>query len=152
MAGEKYRSAFTKADLLKADSIAVVKGESIWLGSYQVPVGENVILGWGNSNDQAGADGRIRVDLNTSTPAEVNGTIRIALYSPLNRLITYVDEFRTETLRAGDDDRTKQVPFSERKYQVTPFKKIVVEFVPDADATISKADSTLIMDIARIAA
>lgn len=148
----KYRSAFTNAELFKAALVPVTAGESIWLGSYQVPVGEEVKLGWGASSGQGEAEGRIYIDLKDDqvVPADVDGTLRLSLYTPLNKLIEYVDEFRTETLRTGTGDRTKQVPYAERRYRVTPFKKIVLEFTPDASVNVSKANSTIVFDVGRI--
>lgn len=152
--GERYRSSFVKADLIDAATVAVTAGDTIKLGEYQVPVGENIILGFGQSAGQESAEGRIYIDLKDAetTPGNVDGTLRITLYSPQNRPVAIVDEFRTETLRGSSTDRTKQVPYPERVYQITPYKKVVMEFISDADKTISKANSTVLIDITRVVA
>jgi hypothetical protein len=121
------------------------------LGTYTVVAGELVSVGYGNLDGQENAQGRIYLDLkdNATTPLEVNGVVRLSVYSPQDRPIEIISEMRTETLRTSSSDRTKQISFPEHDLMVKEDKKIVLEFIPDANATISKANSTLIMDITK---
>lgn len=148
MAGETFRSAFTTAELIAAASTTLVVGQFNKLGEYQVPAGELVALGYGNESGQESAQGRLYMKLMTSTPTEVSGTIRMEVWSPQDRPIEIVHEFRTEAL-SNSTDRTKQIPFPIKSPLVSEDKKIVLMFKPDFAATLAKASCTINMDITK---
>lgn len=147
--GEQYRSAFTKDHLMSGD-VAVVTGSYMKIGEFQVSAGEMHSIGYGHNSSQEGAEGRVYIDLkdNTASPgANVDGVLRIAVHSPQGRPIRTLAEFRTETLRTDKNDRTKQIPLSSAIFPfVSEDKKIVVEFLSDANKTIGKANSTILID------
>lgn len=144
--GERYRSAFTAAQLVAADK-AVTAGEWARLGVYAVQAGEMISLGYGALSGMDNAVGRIYAKFAASGGAEVTGKVRLTIYSPQDRPLKIMHEFRTEALNTSASDRTKQTPFAEGPEIITEDKKIVLEFLPDANATIAKAQSVLIMDI-----
>lgn len=144
---EIFRSAFTVNDLIKADTVCVA-GNPSKLGEYVVPAGELVSVGYGSLAGQESAQGRIFLDIQSDTKAE-NGIIRISAHSPQNRPREIIREYRTEVIRQAESDRTKQVPFPEHDLWVTEDKKIVLEFIADADCTVSKAKSKVLMDITK---
>lgn len=144
-----FRSALTKNDLISSATLALTAGQFVRVGERVIQAGEAVSLGFGEQSGQESAQGRIFMDLKdtAATPALIPGTIRLAVYSPKNRLIAIIAEFRSETLSTGAGDRTKQVPFPEDMYQVTEDRKIVLEFAADdAGKTLSKANSTINLD------
>lgn len=148
MPKDNFRSAFTKADLITGD-VALIQGQFIRLGSYAVQAGELVSPGYAGQSGQDNAQGRLYVDLkdNTATPgASVNGVLRLSIFSPQDRPLEIINEWRTETLRTSATDRTLQIPFPEFDAWVSEDKKIVLEFKADANATLGKVNSTLIMD------
>lgn len=140
-----FRSALTKADLLAADTV-LTPGQFVKLGERKVEAGETISIGYGAESGQESAQGRIFMDLKTSASAAIDGTIRLQVYSPQNRPLFILGEWRTETLRTGSGDRTKQVPLPEDVYEMTEDKKIVLEFNADAAATVAKAQSTILLD------
>lgn len=145
---EIFRSAFTKADLIKEVSTQCVAGNPIILGMYEIPAGELVSIGYGSLAGQESAPGRIYIDLQSSTAA-VEGLVRISAFSPQNRPIEIMREYRTETLRQNSTDRTKQIPFPEHEAYISEDKKIVLEFIADTTVTVDKAKSTILMDITK---
>lgn len=149
MALEEYRSAFTKDHLLSGD-VAVVSGSYMKIGEFKVQAGEMYSLGYGQNESQEGSPGRIYMDLkdNSTAPGvNVNGILRFSVHTPQGRPIRTLAEFRTETLRTDVNNRTLQVPFPSAKFPyVSEDKKIVIEFLADADTTISKSNSTIVMD------
>jgi hypothetical protein len=144
--GERYRSAFTKNELISGD-IVLSAGQYNKLGQYVVQAGEQISIGYGSQGGMDNAVGRIYAMLNTSVPAEIKGKLRLSIYSPQDRPMRIIWEMRTEALNTVATDRTKQTPLPESIELVTEDKKIVLEFLPDAAATLSKAQSTLFFDI-----
>ena len=145
---EKFRSAFTKNELIDTATVVCVAGNPIKLGEYVVPAGELVAIGYGDQDGQDSANGRIYIDLQTST-ADADGLVRISAFSPQDRPYEILREYRTETLRQGAGDRTKQIPFPVHDLNISEDKKIVLEFIADAGVTVTKADSTILMDITK---
>lgn len=146
MALEEYRSAFTKDHLMSSD-VSVVSGSYMKIGEFKVEAGEMYSLGYGQNESQEGSPGRIYVDLKSDANANVDGILRFSVHTPQGRPIRTLAEFRTETLRTDKNNRTLQVPFPSAKFPyVSEDKKIVVEFLADANATIGKANTTMVMD------
>jgi hypothetical protein len=55
-------------------------------------------------------------------------------------------EWRTETLRTGAGDRTKQIPLPEDVYSLTEDKKLVLEYMADAAQTVGKTNTIVLLD------
>lgn len=146
---ETFRSAFTKANLIKDATTVCIAGNPIILGEYVVPAGELVKIGYGKLEGQESAQGRIYADLQVAAGTPAEGTLRISAFSPQNRPKEIMKEYRTETLRQNATDRTKQVPFAEHDLYVSEDKKIVLEFIADSNISIDKAKSTILMDITK---
>lgn len=145
---EEYRSALTKDHLMNGD-VNVVTGSYMKIGEFKVEAGEMHSIGFGTNSSQEGAEGRAYIDLkdNATTPGEVNGILRISVHSPQGRPIKTLAEFRTETLRTDKSNRTLQIPLPSTRFPyVSEDKKIVIEFLSDATTTISKANSTVLLD------
>lgn len=147
MSLEEFRSAFTKDHVMSGD-VAVTTGSFHKIGEYKVEAGEMVSLGYGQNETQEGAPGRIYIDLKDDANAEMNGLLRFAAHSPQGRPLKIMAEYRTETLRTDLSNRTLQVPFPSTNFPyLSEDKKLVVEFLPDASGTVSKANSKIIFDI-----
>lgn len=148
---ERYRSAFTKNDLITNATVAIVLGQYNKLGEYKVQAGETISIGYGAFSGMDNAIGRVYGILKDSaaTPVELKGKLRLTIYSPQDRPMKIMHEWRTEALNTSATDRTKQTPLSEGIEEITEDKKIVLEFLPDAigNGTLSKTNSDLIMDV-----
>jgi hypothetical protein len=142
---ERFRSAFTKNELITADTVCSA-GIFTKLGEYKVQAGELCTIGYGEQSGQESAQGRIFLDLKTSASAVVPGTVRLQAYSPQNRPLVILGEWRIEVLNQGSGDRTKQVPLAEAMYWLSEDKKLFLEFNPDSTATVAKAQSTVLID------
>jgi hypothetical protein len=150
----RYRGTFTKAELISAATVGVVAGAAAVLGKYAVQAGEAIKLGFGNLSGQENAIGRLYMQFKdtTGTPVLLSGTVRLSIWSPQDRPIAIIGEWRTEQLDTVATDRTKQIPMPEDIYKITEDKKVVLEFISDTTATLSKANSTIVMDITRFTA
>lgn len=146
MATNYFRSAFTKADLMQGTTIVCSAGQFNRLGVYNVPAGEVVSPGYAGQSGQDNAQGRIYVKLQDATPAVANGLLRLSIFSPQDRPIEIIQEWRTETLNTSSTDRSLQVPFAEFDAWISEDKKIVLEFKPDAGVTLTTANCTVLMD------
>lgn len=147
-----WRSALTLDDFFAADK-AVTAGQFNLLGEYTLNPGQVVILGFGTLDGQQDADGRIYVDIkdNSAAPGvNLDGVLQICYYDANDHLMYTMQEYRTETLRTNNSDRTKQIPFPEADKGISAFKSIKIFFKPDATGkTVSATNSSLIMDITR---
>lgn len=145
---EQFRTALTKSSFGMADK-AVVANQFQILGERKIEAGELLAVGYGSESGQNNAQGRIFIDIknNAASPgAALEGTVRLQVYSPQNRPLVILGEWRTETLRTGSGDRTKQIPFPENMYWISEDKKLVLEFAPDSAGTVGLANSTILID------
>jgi hypothetical protein len=146
MAVEIFRSALTVNDLVSSATTTTIAGQFVKLGERKIEAGELLSIGFGDESGQNNAQGRIYMKLRNATPADVEGTVRLQVYSPQNRPLVILGEWRTETLKAGDTDRTKQIPLPENMYSLSEDKKLVLEFMADVSGVVTKANSTIIFD------
>jgi len=143
--GERFRSALTKNELIAVDT-ACSAGIFTKLGEYKVQAGELITIGFGEQSGQEAAQGRIFIDLKVAAGTVIPGTVRLQAYSPQNRPLVILGEWRQEVLNQGAGDRTKQVPLPEQMYWLSEDKKLFLEFNPDATSTVAKTQSTVLID------
>lgn len=144
--GEIFRSALTENEMIDAASVDVLAGQFVKLGERKVEAGELITIGFGMQSGQQSAQGRIYMDIQNSTPAALEGTLRLSVYSPQDRPLKIMGEWRTETLRTGAGDRTQQVPLPENLTWLSEDKKLVLEFEADASGTVSKTNTNILLD------
>jgi hypothetical protein len=150
----QFRSALTTSDFMTG-TVACTQGLFTRLGARTIQAGELLSLGFGTQSGQQDAQGRIFVDVrdNTASPgAIVPGVVRLTVYTPQDRPLVILAEFRVETLNQNSADRTKQLPFPESIYQLSEDKKLVIEFKPDATATVSNTNTKMVIDITEVQA
>lgn len=145
--GKVFRSAWTEKNLVSAATVSVVANQIIRLGEYVVQAGEVIALGYGEQSGQNTAQGRFFADLKSDADVVLNGTVRLSIYSPQNKPLVTLAEYRTETLASGSADRSLQTPFPVMNDWASEDKKIVLEFISDTTATLSQANSDILMDI-----
>lgn len=144
--GNIFRSALTESDLISSATVNTIAGQFVTLGKLKIEAGELLTIGYGQKSGQDNAVGRIYMDLQNSTPAAVNGTVRLSIYSPQNRPLTILGEWRSETLRFGANDRAMQVPLPENMNWLSEDKQLVLEFEADANGVVDKSKSNILMD------
>jgi hypothetical protein len=145
---EVFTTAFTKEQLINAD-VAVLANQYNKIGEYKVEAGETITIGQGAGGYDS-AIGRIFADLrdNAVTPGvKMTGKLRFSIWSPQDRPLWIIKEFHTSALDTSATDRTKQTPLNEGMDVLTEDKKLVIEFRPDVAGTLSKANTTIIMDV-----
>lgn len=144
--GEVFRSALTESDLVSATTVSVLSGTFVKLGERKIEAGELLTIGYGLESGQNNAQGRIFVKIRDDVDAAIKGLIRLQIYSPQNRPLRIMGEWRTETLESGETDRALMIPLPENTSWLSEDKKLVLEFQADASATLSKANSEIMLD------
>lgn len=150
----QFRSALTTTDFMTG-TVVCTAGIFTRIGARTIQAGELLSLGFGQQSGQQDAQGRIFVDIrdNGTSPGVVApGVVRLSAYTPQDRPLVILAEFRVETLNANTGDRTKQLPFPESIYQLSEDKKLVIEFKPDATVTVSNANTKMVVDITEVQA
>lgn len=146
---EPRRSVLTKDSLKIFDNRVISSGQFSEIGCYTVPPGMAVEVGFGFQSAQDEAQGRIFIDLRDPGPApggEVNGLVRIELLDAQKRPVETLFESRTELLRQGAGDRTKQISLPETDAIARENNNIVIQVMPDSGSTISNINSTILID------
>lgn len=141
----------TKSDFGLANT-TLVAGSWVRLGAYTVVAGEAIELGYGDDSRVSDSMSRIYAKLQTTTPAECAGRLRILIEHPDGRMVDdgYIFENHSNALGASTD-RTKQVPFPRTRKAATEDKRIVIEFKLDTGGltAMTLADSTIFIDVTR---
>lgn len=147
----RFRDVWTKNDLIDAATVVCTAGQYTNLGDYTVKPKEIVSVGYGETIGQAESEGRIYAIFCTAPATESKGMVRILAMSPNDLPLGggVIWQGRTEALNSSATDRTKQLPFSKINIGLTEDNKYVLQFNPDVTATITKADSTILMDITK---
>lgn len=141
-----YRSALNQVDLITSPTTtATIAGQFVKLGERKIYAGEMIALGVGEASGQDNAVGRLWMDIKNATVA-VEGTIRLSIFSPQNRPLVVLHEFRTETLRSGTTDRSLMVPLPVGTAWASEDKKIVLEFQADASGIVDRAQTKILID------
>jgi hypothetical protein len=146
---EEYRSTLNQVQLVVA-STACLAGQMNLLGEYKILPGELIAMGYGSDSTQSNAIGRIYMTINTVS-AESPGVVRIVAMSATDRQYEIVYESRTEVVDQNPTDRTKQLPFELFNLFISENKRWALFFQPDANATITQANSVVRIDITRVA-
>lgn len=143
-----YNSTFNKDKLGIIDGTLLPVNTYTKVASYKVSAKEFVSLGQGKNETQEGALGRIFGDLKDDTNANIDGLVRFSVWTPSNHPKGMMIELHTNQLRTDINDRTKQYPLPESWFKwVTQDDQIVIEVMPETQATLSKANSTLYVDV-----
>lgn len=153
---QSFPRTYRISDFTEVES-SLVSGQFVTYAKLQVEEGRAESLGRGVFNNQTDAEGRLYFDPQTGTPSDIDGTVRFAVRTRQGRLVTVINEYAVDELRPGANDRTKRYPFpiqrfvadgAVNRFIAEPYS-LTIELQPDADATISTADTTLKMDGAR---
>lgn len=141
---EKFQSTLKNVDFGLAD-VTVAAGTWSKIGSYVVPAGEELSLGYEKYATLESAIGRIYAKFQTSVPAEIVGKIRLSVWSPQDRPLEILYEGVTENT-AGSTAKNLQMPLPEHAVNIREDQKLVMEFYSAAGASISNANTTLLID------
>lgn len=117
--------------------------------------GQAYSLGRGRDATQTDAVGRLYADIQNSTPADIDCSVRFTVRTLQDRLVTVINEYDGEELRTGASNRTDRYPFPIQRFQasgktnryVARGFKLCIEIRSDSGtATVSTSDSTLKAD------
>lgn len=146
-----YRSTLSAVDLIDDATVSCTAGKWEYMGAYIVQAGEQISLGFGPQASQDSAVGRLFAKFmdSASESAEVAGKIRLSVWSPQNIPIGVFDEFDTDAINDNPSDRSKQMPFPDHIQDIQRDFKLVLEFKANATKTVSKANTSILMDVTR---
>lgn len=143
---EVFRSAMTEAHLINSATVSVIAGQFVTVGKYKVEAGELITIGYGQQSGQNNAQGRIFMDFKDDVDANIQGLVRLSVYSPQDRPLVILGEWRSETLRSGATDRALKIPLPENFTWLSEDKQLFLELQADVGATLSKANSEILLD------
>lgn len=157
-ASNLYPATFTEVEVInKGATVTLTNGEFVAIGEYTVKADELVGMGKGGYGDQASAIGRLYAKFmdSESTPGAITaGKFRIELMSsqdmPLGQKPIYID-VDLAALSAGATAITDRFVFPFEGTLLSQDKKFVfkIKNTSGSNVTLSKANSTVLMDITR---
>lgn len=118
------------------------------IGRFTVPASTEYSWGYGSANNPEN-QGYLYVDLQNSTPAAVEGTIRFLQRSATGRNSEVIADFDTTRLDASKSDKALMVPFPEQVNHdlVTQDSHLTVELNANANDTVDAAESEVILPV-----
>jgi hypothetical protein len=147
------RGAITQADVFQLNNAPIAGGSVVCTAGQWNKLGEKIILaglyvslGFGSSNAQSDATGRVYSKLCITGAIERTGRLRISIFTPQDRNMVTLGEWHTSALNQNPTDRSKQLPFPEMPQAIGKDYKFVFEFKPDVTGTITLADSVIVID------
>lgn len=131
------------------DTIDVTEGDFTKVAQFTVPAQERYRWGYGAAENPEN-QGYIYVDLQNSTPNEIDGSIRIQQRDAQEREVRTVEELEIAQLRASKSDRSQMIPLPEQVQQpkVGRDSKLALSVDPDADDTVDWTESEVILPTA----
>lgn len=137
----EFKKTATKNDFDIDSTVSCTAGKYTEIANMQVPAQQ--LRFWGNGGIINGVDDRgvLKMDLNTSAPALIPGTVRLVVADANKVVRNFVQEIRTEDLDSTVGTYTRLAKYSSVGAKEDSY--LLVEFNPDSTATISKADSTI---------
>ena len=123
-------------------------GKEVQIAEFTIPASTEYAWGYGSASNPEN-QGYLYVDLQDSTPSEVEGTIILAQETPTGRGKRVVAEYDTTRLDASKSDRTQQVPLPEQVNhpKVTQDSKLTIYFDANSSTTVTEADSEVIFPV-----
>lgn len=142
--GKGFPKTLTKEDFGLTADVSVKAGVWNKLGEFRIPPQQAYKWGYGTPNLPYN-QGYMYILLqdNSATPAEVKGKIRLVVSDANELSKTVVFEEREEVLHAASADITKQKALPEQGPTAKEDDKLIIEFMPDADATVSATNSDI---------
>jgi hypothetical protein len=139
------RSAFSRDfNVSDFDSFggSVTVGKYVEIARFEVPADTEYAFGYGRSSAPEN-QGYAYVDLQSSSPNPVEGTLRFKVESSTGRRTEVVKDLDTEKLDASKTDRTQQVPLPEQVNSAlaTQDAFLVIELSPSSDNSDQSVDS-----------
>ena len=125
----------------------VTAGKFVEIARFQIPADTEYRWGYGAAKNPRN-QGDLYVDLQNSTPAAVEGTIRFKIESATGRRSKVIADYDTETLDASKTNSEQQEPFPEQVgTTATQDSFLVVELNPSSNDTVSSSDSEVIVPV-----
>jgi len=136
LGGKGFPKTLTKEDFGITGSISVKSGVWNKIGEFRVPPQQAYRWGYGTPNLPYN-QGYMYVFLKTSDGSEIKGKVRLVVSdaNELNKVVVF--EEREEVLHAAEADITKQKALPEQGPIAREDDKLIIEFMPDSDATIN---------------
>ena len=147
-----FRKTLRIADFFTSDQASLSNAKYNLMGTYTVDAQQEATLGWGSPNVEAAQQGRIFIDLENTSSADQDGTIRLTHSNAQGTSEFVVLEARTEDLSLGATDPRQRLPLPRADLlgfpKVGEDSKINMYFKPDTDAiTVGNDESEALIPI-----
>ena len=142
----KFKRILNKSDL-NLSAITLDTSNFLKIGYYKVPA--QLQATWGSTEMIAGQpQGAVGyIALKTSTLSDIDGVVRLSIANATETTEIVVMEERTERFRASQYDRTQGVLIPEFSVRAKQDSYLLIKMKGDSAATISVADSTILLPI-----
>lgn len=131
-----------------AATTALTQNKPTYIGSYKIPAGQGLEIGFGPFASLDTAVGRIFMDANDAADADLNGKLRISIWDEEDRPIRILGNWDLAALR--QTDLTKRPPLAESGAVLTEDKKLVLELVCyDSGKSFKLAGSDFLMSVTK---
>lgn len=143
-----YPATLTQADFISGD-VNVYAGKNIEIGAYKTSAQTINYFGKGSIENGVDNRGKLYISLfdTNATPVQLEGWVSLVIKDANRYTSKVIMRERTENLRASKTDITQAYMLG----FVTPGAKqdsyLTIEFEPDADAVVSKDNSSMLIPI-----
>lgn len=149
----KYSSSLTINQVEMSSTVATVASDFTPLATYKVPAQQRIAFGNGALLPTGAEDrGVFRAELQDASAGAISGSIRFIVADANQYERSFVRDIRSEEyenasgVRMGEGGKTgsaQDKPF----FYAGRDSLLILEFKPDADVTVSKANSSLTLPI-----
>lgn len=131
-----------------AATTALTQNKPTFVGSYKVPAGQGLELGFGPFASLDTAVGRAYADMNDATDVDLNGKLRISIWDEEDRPVRILGNWDLAALRQST--MNLRPPLAETGAIITQDKKLVLEVICyDASKSFKLSGSDLQISVTK---
>lgn len=149
--GVPFKKTLTVSDFsgIGDGDVTVTAGTYTTIGTYTVGAQRAATVGQGSIQNDPVNQGKIFIDLEDGTAADLDGWVRVVLANANETRTEVVLELRTERLSENPTDDTKWFHQPEFPLKVGEDSKILIQFKADGSGTktVSATNSKIYLDI-----
>jgi len=140
--GKGFQKTLTEDDFKLTSDVSVLSGKWNKIGEFTVPPQQAYKFGYGNPN-QPYNQGYMYIYIKDGDGNEIPCKVRLAVSDANELKKTVVFEERGEVLHAATADITKQKALPEQGPLAREDDKLIIEIMPDSNATVSASNTEI---------
>lgn len=145
--GVMSKGVLVGGNILAAADVAIAANTWTEIGSYTVPAGNALALGYGFLSGQDNSVGRFYADLNTTVPGDLTATLRFYLRNARQETVKKLFECTDLDLRTSATDRRQQMVFSQQMDIIFENWQVYVVALSAAAVTLDVSTCVVNMDV-----